>query len=968
MLCFRLTCILLALVGAAAGTSLGFASDTIDLAGQWRFAMDCDDAGQKEEWFTRDLADRIQLPGILQAQGYGDEISVDTKWVAGLPRDMRWYLRPEYKAYTQSGHVKVPYFSQPPRHYLGVAWYQRDFEIPEGLKGRRIHLLLERPRWETKVWVDDREISSNNSLVAPHEHELGILTPGKHRLTVRADNRMSVVPGYRPDGHSVSDALGATWNGIAGRIELTATSPVWIDDAQVFPDVAKKSARVKVHIGNLTGEPGAGTLSVEPSPLERGQGEGAGKSVPVTWDANGGDAELEVPLGDDAKLWDEFQPALSHLSIQLRGGPADDQRQLTFGLREITTHDKQMLLNGREINLRGTHFGGDFPLTGYPATDMDSWKKIIQTCKDFGLNHMRFHSWCPPEAAFTAADELGFYLQPEAGMWNQFRADGVMARMLETETARMIRAYGNHPSFLLFSPSNEPNRPIPAVLTQWCKEWHDRDPRRLYAAKTGWEAVQSDLPQYDITSAARGNRGWFGADYSRAVANARMPIVAHEVGQWCAYPDFDVIQKFTGYLQPSNYEIFRDSAAAHGVLAWNKDFAWASGRFQLACYKEEVEANLRTPGLAGFQLLDLHDYLGQGGALIGVLDAFWGNKGYVTAEEFRRFCSPTVPLARFHSYLFKTSDPLEVSIEIAHFGAGPIADATPVWRIVDLDGKVMAQGELVNREIPLGKTTLGKVTADLSKLPAPRQYKLVVGLRSENPGGEQQAKIENDWNFWLYPAEVDAATPADVKLTSDWKDAAAQLASGGKVLFVPPAAALDDTCPPLNNVPVFWNRLMNPKLESMLGLWCDTKHPALAEFPTGANCDWQWADLVRGVRAVNLDHAPRELRPIVQAIDDWSRNYRLGVVFECQVGAGRLLVCTVELEKNLDDRPAARQLRKSLLDYMAGNQFQPQIKLTPDQATALWPGLTGHAFKAGPQAAPIPEVNENANPPPGKSG
>jgi hypothetical protein len=159
---------------------------------------------------------------------------------------------------------------------------------------------------------------------------------------------------------------------------------------------------------------------------------------------------------------------------------------------------------------------------------------------------------------------------------------------------------------------------------------------------------------------------------------------------------------------------------------------------------------------------------------------------------------------------------------------------------------------------------------------------------------------------------------------------------------------------------------MNPKLEAMLGLWCDTKHPALAEFPTGANCDWQWADLVRGVRAVDLDHAPRELRPIVQAIDDWSRNYRLGVVFECQVGAGRLLVCTIDLEKNLDQRPAARQLRKSLLDYTAGNQFQPQIKLTPDQASALWPGLTGHSFKAGPQAAPIPEVNENTSPPPGK--
>ncbi len=859
---------------------------------------------------------------------------------------MRWYLRPEYKAYTEPGHIKVPYFSQPPRHYLGVAWYQRDFEIPESLKGKRIHLLLERPRWETTVWVDDQKIGSNNSLVAPHEYDFGMLAPGKHRLSVRADNRMSVVPGYRSDGHSVSDALGATWNGIAGRIELNATSPVWIDDAQVFPDVAKKSARLKIRIGNATGEAGVGKLS------------SGDKSIDVNWDAKGGDAELEVPLGDDAKRWDEFHPELLHVSIQLRGKQADDERKITFGLREITTHEKQMLLNGREINLRGTHFGGDFPLTGYPATDVATWNKIIRKCKDYGLNHMRFHSWCPPDAAFTAADELGFYLQPEAGMWNQFGRDGSMARMLETETARMVRAYGNHPSFLLFSPSNEPNRPVPAALTQWCKEWHDRDPRRLYAAKTGWEIVQSDLPQYDISSAVRGNRGWFGGDFSRALAGARLPVLAHELGQWCAYPDFDVIKKFTGYLQPSNYEVFRDSADAHGVLAKNKDFAWASGRFQLACYKEEIEANLRTPGLAGFQLLDLRDYLGQGTALIGVLDAFWDDKSYVTAEEFRQFCGPTVPLVRFrsHSYEFLQPAPIEVEIEIAHFGELPIQHAKPYWKIVRLEGAIALQGDLAEREIPIGKAIpLGTVSVDTAKLKAPGQFKFVVGLTG--------MKIENDWNIWLYPARTEAAIPNDVLLTSDWKDALSRLAEGGKVLFTPPASSLDDTSPPLNNVPVFWNRLMNPKLEAMLGLWCDVKHPALAEFPTQANCDWQWADLVRGVRSVNLDKSPRDLQPIVQAIDDWNRNYRLGVVFEAKVGDGRLVVSAIDLTKNLDSSPAARQLRKSLLDYMASDAFQPKVALTIEQATALWPGLNGRGYKAGPQSGPIPEVQENAAPP-----
>jgi beta-galactosidase len=929
--------IILALFATLVAVPAG-ASEPINLAGQWRFAMDRTDTGVKEEWFARELADRINLPGILQAQGYGDEISVDTPWVAALPRDMRWYLLPQYKAYTQPGHVKVPYLSQPPRHYLGVAWYQRDFEIPPSWRDKRVHLFLERPRWETTVWLDDRRIGSSNSLVAPHEFDLGVVAPGQHRLNIRADNRM-ILP-YRPDGHSVSDALGSTWNGIAGRIELSATSPVWIDDAQVFPNVSKKSALLKVQIGNLTGQSGSGELTA------------GGASAPVTWSADGGKAEIEVPLGDSASLWDEFHPNLQHLMVRLRGGAADDERRLTFGLREITTEDTRFLLNGHEVNFRGTHFGGDFPLTGYPATDVASWKRIIQICKDFGLNHMRFHSWCPPDAAFTAADELGFYLQPECGMWNQISPDTPMARMLEDETARMLKAYGNHPSFLLLSASNEPAARWQQVLPQWAARWHTQDPRRLIAAKTGWGLV-GDGPQYDIFAQARGVRGWFGRDYG-FVASVRIPILAHEVGQWCAYPDFDVIKKFTGYLQPGNYEIFRDSATQHDVLKMNKSAAWASGRFQLACYKEEIEANLRTPHLGGFQLLDLHDYLGQGGALIGLLDAFWESKGYATPEEFRRFCGPTVPLVRLRGYMLRTSDEFDLIPEIAHFGPEPISGATPVWQIADHAGHVVREGELASREISIGKNIrLGQIVTDLSDLKAPEQYRLTVALRT--PAND---KIENSWNFWLYPAKIDSAVPDGITFTNKWSEAAERLAAGGKVLFVPPASILDDTCPPLNNVPVFWNRLMNPKLEAMLGLLCDVKHPALAGFPTEANCDWQWTELVRGVRAVNLDHARPELQPIVQAIDDWSRNYKLGMIFECRVGKGRLLVSAVDIMNPPDARPAAQQLRRSLLDYMSSDKFQPRAALSIEESAALWPALTGPGFKAQRQGAPPPEINE----------
>ncbi len=927
-------CVLIVMLATIVSSAIA-QPKTIDLAGPWRFAMDPKDAGVSGQWFNQALADKITLPGILQSQGYGDDISIDTPWVVALPRDFRWYLLPQYKAYTAPGNVKVPYLSQPPKHYLGAAWYQRDIDIPGSWQGKRVELTLERAHWETTVWVDDKQIGTNNSLVAPHEYELGELSPGAHHLSIRIDNRM-ILP-YRPDGHSVSDALGATWNGVVGTIALTATSPVWIDDAQVFPDVEKKSATIKVKIGNLTGQAGTGKLSA------------GGASIDVKWDAKGGDAELIVPLGDSVKTWDEYHPNLQHLTLQLTGDSVEDQRALTLGLRQIKVDDRTMLLNGRPIEIRATHSGGDFPLTGYPATDVASWKRIIQICKDYGLNSIRFHSWCPPDAAFTAADELGFYIQPECGMWNNF-SDPRIPAMLEAETARMMRAYGNHPSYLLLSPTNEPAGAWTRYLPQWTAEWYAKDPRRLYSENTGRVNLMDTGPTFAI-SPIRGVRGWFDADYSSRLQNVHVPVLGHEVGQWCAYPDFDVIKKFTGYLRPGNYEIFRDSAAAHGVLDRDKEFALASGKFQVACYKQEIEANLRTEGMSGYQLLDLHDYLGQGTALIGILDAFWESKGYVTAEEFRRFTGPSVPLARMKDYVYRSNEKLNVPVEMAHYSEAPLVGAHPEWRVVDVAGNVAAHVAFAALDIPIGKNIkLGNVDLDLSTLKAPNEYRLVVSIAGTS--------IENSWNFWLYPADVATDSPADVLVTSTWVDAQAALARGGKVLFTPLASALDDTSPPLDNVPVFWNRLMNPKLGAMLGLWCDAQHPALAGFPTEGFCDLQWADIVHNMRAINIEKAPKALRPIVSAIDDWNRNYKLAVLFECTVGDGRLLVCAPDVQSNLNSRTVARQLRRSLLDYMETDQFRPAVSLTPDQAAALWPGRTSTTAPAThPQANPG-DINE----------
>jgi len=908
------------------------------LAGRWRFALDREDTGARSAWFAKELPGdaQIQLPGILQTQGFGDEITAETQFVAALPRDMRWYLLPQYQAYTRPGHVEVPYLSQPARHYLGVAWYQREIDIPPAWSGRRIALSLERTRWQTDVYVDGKLAGGNRSLVAPHGFDLGILKPGRHVLSIRIDNRM-LQPPYRPDGHSVSDAEGSTWNGIVGRIELSATSPVWIDDAQVFPNVSKRSAEIRVKIGNLTGRPGAGTLAA------------GGVSGRVNWTPEGGQATLDVLL-PNARPWSEFEPALQHLNVSLSGPEADDSREITFGLREIKADGGRILLNGELFHFRATHDGGGFPLTGYPATDAATWKRIIGICKEWGLNGMRFHSWCPPEAAFTAADEMGFYLQPECGMWNSFDAERKMLGVLNDETAAIVKAYGNHPSFVLLAATNEPAGHYQEQLPEWDRKWNDADPRRLYTDGTGRFAPAPGGPGtsfaagFLVTPAARGPRGWFGADYEEVLKNllrgSTAPCIGHEVGQWCAYPDFSVIDKFSGrqpryaafpegigagkvpYMHPGNYLIMRDSAREHGLLARNREFARASGRFQVACYKEEIEANLRTPSYSGYELLDLHDYLGQGGALIGVLDAFWESKGYVTPDEFRRFNNTTVPLARLRDRVMTTGKSFQVDVELAHFGPRPLSPVTPAWRITDIAGKAVASGALPARAVPRGKNLpLGAVSADLSKLRAPAVYKLAVEL--------QGTAFRNEWSFWLYPEKVETATPPGVTVTQSWEEAKAALAAGKRVLFLsgaPPELSPDLA---LTTVPIFWNRLMNPNRAWMLGLWCDRNHPALAGFPTETNCDWQWVDLLPKTAAMNVGSLPETLQPIVQPIDDWDRNLRLAMLFECSAGPGRLMATSLDLSEEGAARHAGGpSLRKSVLDYMASPRFNPAVEVS----------------------------------------
>lgn len=931
--------ILLASVFLHQATTLSGES-TVPLSGPWRFQLDRSDEGLQARWFEKTLPDRVNLPGTLSAQGVGDEVSVNTEWTGEIV-DRSFFTDPEYAPYRQPGNIKIPFWLQPDRYYAGAAWYQRDIVIPPIWKGKRVVLLLERPHWETRLWVDGKSMGSNSALAVPHQYDLGTaLVPGKHTLTLRVDNRLIVDIGV--NSHSISDHTQGNWNGIAGLIELNATAPVWIDDLQLFPHVQSKSVTVQGRIGNRTGKAGKGTLSllIKPGSIQQ-QDE-------VAWNHQGGSFKVEIPLGPSAKTWDEFDPSLYWLTATLKEN--QDSRTIQFGLREIATNGTQFVLNGRKIFIRGTLECAIFPLTGHPPTDVDSWKRIIHIAKTHGLNNIRFHSWCPPEAAFVAADELGFYYQVECSSWangSSSLGDGKpVDRWIYEEADRILRAYGNHPSFLLMPYGNEPGgKQHEIFLAKWVSHYKALDSRRLYTAGAGWPQIPEN--QFHLSPDPR-IQAWGGGlasrinakppetrtDYRDYIAARQVPVISHEIGQWCVYPNFDEISKYQGYLKPKNFEIFRDKLKAHGMLDQAHQFLLASGKLQIICYKEDIESALRTPGMGGFQLLDLHDFPGQGTALVGVLDPFWDSKGYVTGSEYSRFCNSTVPLARLGKRVFTSDETLEADLEVAHFGPAPLPAAATSWKLTDENARILASGILPPQQVPVNNAVpLGRIKILLNSIPAPARCKLTVGI--------QGTPFENDWDIWVYPPQVSVDLPQGISVANTLDAETVQrLNQGGKILLlIPPAGVSPD--PKLGKIElgfstIFWNTAWTRRqAPHTMGILCDPRHPALADFPTEYHSNWQWWYLTIRAGAMRLDQMPSSLQPIVQVIDDWFTARKLGLVFEAKAEKGKLLVCSIDLQDGFKQNPVVRQMRRSLLDYMASEKFDPKIEVSLDQLREL---------------------------------
>ena len=902
----------------------------ISLEGNWGLQLDTAGTGIAPDWLTKSCTDSLFLPGTTDMGKMGT-YNTDMTLTTGLSRE---YV------------------------FEGKALYTKQIRIPEEWDGTSVRLVMERTK-PTTIWIDGKEVGANNDISTAQQYDLSsYLFPGTHTVAILVDNGKQAVPEkVYGSSHAYSASTQTNWNGIIGDFYLESAPLCGIDEIQLYPDVAKKVVTARVTLRNPDKGVGKGILSFYAEAWNTDkQHKTPVQTVEVDWTKP--EQELELALGDKALLWSEFTPALYRLSVSLKTDQSVDTEQATFGLRDFKTKGRQFTMNGKTTFLRGKHDACVFPLIAHTAMDVKTWRHYFQVAKQYGINHYRFHSWCPPEACFEAADIEGIYLQPELPIWGNIDIDDTeLCDYLLKEGRNLHRAYSNHASFVMFGLGNEMSGEEGlAMLIQTFKK---EDNRHIYSSGSnnylGFKGKQANEDYFTTCRVGREGDKQFNTharasfsfadaydggylnhtypnsemDFSSANVLCDVPIISHETGQFQVYPNYEEIKKYTGVLKPRNFEIFKKRLEEAGMIDQAHDFMMASGKWSALLYRADIEMNLRTPEWGGFQLLDLQDYPGQGSAYVGILDAFMESKGLIAPEEWRHFCSEVVPLFCTEKFCWTNDEALTGEVEIANYSESDLNGKQLSWVLTDSKQQVLDKGVL---PLQVKQGELAKVGTLKPAIASVRKAeKVTLALSIDG------TPYRNDYSLWIYPAADKEVVPSeDICVTDDLDAHLKYLTEGGKVLWFPSKDKhKDQTVGGLFQTD-YWNYRMfrticenldRPVSPGTLGILTDPGHPALADFPTEFHTNWQWFPIIKQSYPMILDRLSDDYRPIVQVIDNVERNHKLGLLFEFKVGNGKLLVCMSDL-KAVQDKPEARQFYRSILEYMESSAFAPSYSLS----------------------------------------
>ena len=908
---------------------------SMDLSGHWKAQLQSDSSdwrGKSGCYSTEHFA----MPGTTDTNGLGI-VNNNKGETTHLSRIYRWFGKVEYS-------ITV--------------------DVPESWRGKCVRLLLERTK-PTLVYWDGRLVGQSDDISTRQEHWISkSVKSGLHKLVIIVDNGYRVPNQLMTSSHAYTADTQTNWNGILGDIRLEAMAQQHITNMTVVPDVAKKGIWVTFSTSRKMHRHDIFFVGVKPKNFK-------GKYSSKLYEADScklkGDSVYRAffALGDDVKLWDEFSPNLYEARVTLSNM---DRQTLGFGLRTFKTCGYHFYVNGKKTFLRGKHDACVFPLTAHVPMDRQSWVDYFTTLRQYGINHVRFHSWCPPEQCFKVADEMGFYLQPELPFWGDFKGDDKrLMDFLHKEGHNIIDTYGHHPSFVMFALGNELWGSVER-MADFVADYRQQDSTKLYTFGSNFYlGYKGWLKGMDFMVTCRnGGEAWgtydthtrgsfsFADAYDgglinhsypnttmtldRGCASSPVPVVSHETGQFQVYPDYSEMADYTGVLRPYNMNVFKQRLQQAGMGDQATDFHRASGRWAVELYKADIELDMRTRTMAGYQLLDLQDYPGQGSAYVGILDAFMRSKGLVSPSQWRQWCSPIVPMLSAPKYCYKSGESLTAKVLVANYGGHSLAGKRLKWTLTNTNGRIQDQGEMYIAADSLGLLDLGTINVN-TKLPSKINERLTFNMSIEG------TKAANSYPIWIYSnianvSKIPNEHPYIIICDTIEAKTLDTLARGAKVLLMPKSQRL--TVGPLFQTD-YWNyRMFNticrnnkkPVSPGTLGLLCNPKAAALKLFPTDAHTSWQWFPIIKGSRPFILDNAPNGYKPLVQVIDNVERNHKLGLIFEFRVGNGRLLVCMSRLDKQ-GEYTESMALYRSLLNYMDSPDFTPSFTLSPKELTEL---------------------------------
>ncbi len=847
----------------------------------------------------------INLDGVWKLDGYGDIK------IPGTTDEAKYSnTKPELTA----NYLYRPY------PWLGKAKYTREIDIPLIDGDDEVFFEIERTR-HTYLYIDDEFVGECGNLLTKHIYNLtGKINEGTHKLAVVVNNNVHECGEY-PDNifnaHQFTDNTQTNWNGMLGNVRLVIKRGLQIDiEAVTLKDDKKFNITLKINRSNAKIK-----LNLD--------GETYFEDDVCT---KNGKINIEVPFKGGEKFWNEHDPYRYNLVLEAICGDEKCTVSKMQGFRYLSVSGKKILLNGKRVFLRGKHDACVFPLTGYAPMTVEEWIKVFEIVKSYGINHYRCHTWCPPEAAYEAADICGIYFQAELPFFcTTFEKDEISYKYAVSEGIKVINEYASHPSFIVLSIGNElrGNRDALKDIISCYKNYRDdilytqgsnNFLMHQYPIENEDVFISDQIAEDDKLYPLRASfahcdmpsLGHFQQKEDKGTANTysamsvTKPIISHETGEYQVFPDYDEIQKYTGVTRAENLKYFKNLLDKKGLGNYYKKFSKASGHVAMLGYREEIEALMRSEDMSGFQILDLQDFPGQGTALVGILDSFMDSKGIISPENWRKFCNHTVILAVFDKYVYRRGENFKADIYVYNYCG---CDISGLLSVTLGDFKYSEHVEICDG----GTRFAFSVSFEMPKKNGEHILKLSLG------------NVCNDYKLYVYGNECEntVKTVYSKDLTEDI------LRENESIIVI--ASDMDDGVGIEGFFATdFWCWPMFENINSQaglhapgtLGLLIKNEHPALGKFKCETHSDNRWREIVNYSKSVILDGT--EIEPIIRSIDNIARNHSLGMLFEVCVSGCKVLVCGSDLVRLKNTNPAAESLYAALDAYASSKTFKPE--------------------------------------------